>query len=1176
MKRLKEKDSHFHYFEIECTIYEDTQYLLYKDIRKTMLRTYKKNLYVQRSTKEKTGFFSNKFFKKTITGLLLLMTIFGSFSPLFGVKKAHAEDNNMGVIWPNEDGGLITSSFGGNGWFNLEEGSGLSDNSNYTLYPKSVSIKKDPNYSANTSAKFNIHLELSDYGGDGYPSGAAADPARDTNKNGKFDTADDFGDWNSILDNNIENSSANGIFLQLIKVGKADATGKFPELQIEKVELARAIKTTDNGKQFNIAKLITVDKIKNPQVKKPLDATVRGVYPPAFASDLLGGPDLRSENYLYDGNTQVASLGLGFEGKIINIGAYFWRFKSIGYQTPKDEGSPFFGRTKFDVVVPIDGLEAGTRYYYRLIIKEDGSLQNAYTAVNSSTYFDTPTDKPTDLNLLESDAGVMSSDTGEATKIAFFKDNIDCSATDASTWFSGCLVKYIWYDFLYRTSSWLLRAAAGLMDVFIAYSLSDIMYRTPSFILGGWTVVRDICNMFFIFILLWTAFKMVVNDSHFHANKVIVNIIIVGLLINFSLFFSKLIIDAGNITARVFYNQITVTGTAQDQITGAVKADAVGVAPKALSEAITSGFGIEQMFSEKTYNKLAAQGGVGTGDMFIIITLGIIVNIIAAWMFFKTSFYFIGRILSLWFAMIFSPAAFTTKILHETEHTAKFGWADWLKNILSASFGAPMFMFFIYLIIRFIGSGFLDGLIDGKDSLDFTGFLIIIILQFMFLIGLIRAASDVAKTMSGMFGGAVAGALEGAAKFAGGAAIGLATGGAALAGSRIFGARAAATLNSPKGDALRQSATMDLKQFENDPKLLAQKKKEQDAAKKKLLALQARSENSFDLRNTKLMGGLSNATGVNFNAGVGSIGLGTDKTAGGWQSVKDRKAFEESKKEERFKKILGDSKVQFNGKTMTAAEAEEASKEMKADIADQEATVKNDAGVKNIEDELKRIESAIRDNKESGNTAANAALIAQRTAEEQNLKDRKTVLSTAFNDKMKQKWGGKGVDDANSVQAVADALAKEGREAKNGYVKDYMRNGVYHRQRAENNSRFLTRDNIGRIAASMGTGALAGAAIAGPLGAVVGTLTGAFGGGRLSVIQSLLRSVDRRLDTDLSGRTSYNAATHDVEAGHVHEPHAAHGGYHTPHGAFLDRIFNGGGGGGHSSGGGHGGGGGHH
>src|SRR4051812_35738977 len=72
----------------------------------------------------------------------------------------------------------------------------------------------------------------------------------------------------------------------------------------------------------------------------------------------------------------------------------------------------------------------------------------------------------------------------------------------------------------------------------------------PATGLGGainvtWTAVRDVANMLFIFALLYTAIMTIFGKGDY--KRTILNLIIAALLINFSLFFTKVIIDAANL-----------------------------------------------------------------------------------------------------------------------------------------------------------------------------------------------------------------------------------------------------------------------------------------------------------------------------------------------------------------------------------------------------------------------------------------------------------------------------------------------------------------------------------------------------------------------------------------------------------------------------------------------------
>ncbi len=1083
--------------------------------------------------------------------------VLSTLTPLWGVSHVRAEDTNLDMsdVFPK-----IGETAGG-----VNQTLGRTKSGDYVLSPTGVSITAGTSggkvwQPTSKDMLFNITLTLP---GETLDSKWKAGPAQDTSKDGKFGPGDYFGSWDTIFDDSdddVSDDGSNGVFLVIQKLKNGKKAGG------------------DNDPKWTI-----VTKANEP---KDSDLATRSV-------------QLQFASFP---NSDIVSTSIE-------------NAKNIGHFLFNKNPDQFFGKTQISFQVAVTDLDPSSEYVALVHLSEDGQYDDAISEPYKFT-----TDLAGAVNKNQEEIGDVSTsatgseDTNNATpENTIYGQKIGCSfgIVGESDW-TGCFIQLYW-NTLYTFSAWVLRGAAGLMDTFMAISLSSAMYKN-SFIETGWTVVRDVCNIFFIFILLWTAFKMVINSHHYNAQKTIVNIVIIGLLINFSLFFSRVIIDMGNISARVFYNQIRITGgeaqNNQDAVAGAINTK--DIKPKAISGALADGLSFGAI-NTGGYEKINKDKGLNYGTIFLLITLNIIVNLVAMWVFIKVAFAFMGRVLSLWVGMIMSPFAFTSTIVEDghggMEGIGKIGWTAWLKNMLEAAFYPSLYLFFIFLIIILIQSNFAGAIIVDINTLNSTPFLIMTLFKFMFIIGLLIMSAEFAKKMSGTFGGGLTDFVGKAAGFLGGAAVGVATGGLAMAGSKVLGSRAAATLAGEKGNALRSTATSSLEQLRANPantgKTDAQLLKMQDKAKEKLLSLDKKANSSYDLRQTKVFGvnpmqGLSNVTGLNFNAGTAGTRLGVDSTAGGYQASKDRKAAKDNEKDEKFKKLLGDKTVNYNGVMMTQDEAQKKSEEMKQDIADHEETKKNDPGIKNIEDELERIEKAIKDNKDSGGPQnITAGLVAQRQAERQNLADRKQVLNDAFKTEMVAKHGALGVSPTNSIEKVSSELGKEARKAKDGYHKDYIRNKIFERQREvggledhHHNStanlfrkQFWSKDNLARITASMGAGALAGGVVAGPLGAIVGTVAGAFGGGRLSSIQGLLRSIDRKLNTDISGARSYGAATHDIAAGHVHAPHG-HADYHTPHGASINKLFAsiaGGTGGGSSGGGshgggdhGHGGGGGHH
>ena len=105
---------------------------------------------------------------------------------------------------------------------------------------------------------------------------------------------------------------------------------------------------------------------------------------------------------------------------------------------------------------------------------------------------------------------------------------------------------YILYMVAVNVTSWGAAMAGKFLDFFLDLSLQSSTYGN-GFITEGWKILRDIANLSFIFILLYVAIRTIFGDGG--AKKTIITVVIMALLLNFSLFFCRVIIDASNILA---------------------------------------------------------------------------------------------------------------------------------------------------------------------------------------------------------------------------------------------------------------------------------------------------------------------------------------------------------------------------------------------------------------------------------------------------------------------------------------------------------------------------------------------------------------------------------------------------------------------------------------------------
>lgn len=362
---------------------------------------------------------------------------------------------------------------------------------------------------------------------------------------------------------------------------------------------------------------------------------------------------------------------------------------------------------------------------------------------------------------------------------------------------SGCIAQFIYYLFFVPTS-YLFALTGVFFDWTFHYSIQSSSYES-SFVLEGWGVVRDFCNIFFIFVLLYIAFRTILGMSGGHGpntKQMIINVVIIGLLINFSLFAAQLIIDSSNILARVFYNSdaIKITKNGANGVTNSTSQLDVGPNGEIpLSAALVNKVNPQNLIIKarqvgniedkagKSNQTVQSNTGVSNGTFILVTLLAIAVNVVGLIVFISVGIMFIARVIGLWLYMIFAPLAFFSYTVPQMQGLKMIGWKNWWSQLLCLSFWAPLFMFFLYLILRFLETGF-DLIKAGeKDGLQFV---ISIIVPFAFIMLLLWRAKNLAKTM----GCEVATQITGGVAAVGGLALGGAALGAAALGRNTLGA----------------------------------------------------------------------------------------------------------------------------------------------------------------------------------------------------------------------------------------------------------------------------------------------------------------------------------------------------------------------------------------------------
>ncbi|USN94678.1 MAG: hypothetical protein H6791_02890 [Candidatus Nomurabacteria bacterium] len=529
-------------------------------------------------------------------------------------------------------------------------------------------------------------------------------------------------------------------------------------------------------------------------------------------------------------------------------------------------------------VFTVPNLEPGKPYYAQLVIVEDAGLSGTDQRVGFGPLktFVTPAGEAAPLS---EDSYIYETSSFEQNDRNIILSGLDCGFGTAALGgkesnFQSCIIITLYYV-VYMPSATLLYVVGSFFDAFLSFSISSYIYKDPSFVQEGWRIIKNFANIGFILTLVWAGISTILGGRT-NVRKVIVNVIIFGLLINFSLFFTQVVIDAGNVLAKIFYNQISITG---DPINTVTSTDSIGQT-KSLSAGVVQGTKIQTIFSRETVSALR-QGDFGGASTWavpaIIIIFGIILNITLIFIFIKVAMVFLGRIVGLWVMMIASPFAFLSKALDQGSiASGEFGMKKWSYSLVRLTFLAPLFLFFLYLIILFINSDFIGGLVKS-ENLNFYELMLSIALQFLIVIALLKQARDITIDMSGKFGKQV---VETGTKLVG-TALGVA-GGVAL-GATAFGLRATAgRIAATAGESETAKKWANSKNFFTR-QIGTGITKTGKAAK----------ESSFDLRQTGLGGKLQSSLGKNLGAGVNfdqkGIGFGSNAGKGGLAAIEKRK-----------------------------------------------------------------------------------------------------------------------------------------------------------------------------------------------------------------------------------------------------------------------------------------------
>jgi hypothetical protein len=203
-------------------------------------------------------------------------------------------------------------------------------------------------------------------------------------------------------------------------------------------------------------------------------------------------------------------------------------------------------------------------------------------------------------------------------------------------------------------------------------------FTSNSMIVQGWNMVRDICNLFFLLVLLFIAICTILKIEKYHAKKTLLMLIIMALLINFSKPITIFIFDGSQLLMNEFLRQM-----------GSIKSQG-----QTGSTMVTQATNISNMI----YNSIPEyfNGTSTSADIFVSYLFATVFLFMLMVALLVTAIFLIIRIVVIMLLIIVSPLAFFAAIVPDFSKMS----SSWWSALFEYSYYGPAAAFFLLLATK--------------------------------------------------------------------------------------------------------------------------------------------------------------------------------------------------------------------------------------------------------------------------------------------------------------------------------------------------------------------------------------------------------------------------------------------------------------------------------------------
>ncbi len=182
----------------------------------------------------------------------------------------------------------------------------------------------------------------------------------------------------------------------------------------------------------------------------------------------------------------------------------------------------------------------------------------------------------------------------------------------------------------------------------------------------GWVIVRDICNMFFVVVLMIIAFGTILHLENYSYKKWLPKLVLMAILINFSKTICGLMIDVAQVAMLTFVNSFK-------DIAGGNFTEVLGISAIVTMAKNSTDAGFWTIV-----------GAYVLGLIYLIVAIVVIATMLMM---------LVMRLVMIWIYVVLSPAAYLLAAFPGGQKYSSQWWDEFIKNLIVG----PVLAFFIWL-----------------------------------------------------------------------------------------------------------------------------------------------------------------------------------------------------------------------------------------------------------------------------------------------------------------------------------------------------------------------------------------------------------------------------------------------------------------------------------------------